>query len=118
MSAWPPDAARYRAAAVIASSAVHGSAIPSPFASSPQRIHVGGMNCIQPIAPAGLGPMLAPKFDSTLLIAASTCQGTPYASPARCQRAERSPYERLAGCAGGVERARGTTIVPAAFGST
>jgi len=28
-------------------------------------------------APAELGPMLRPKFDSTLLIAASTCHGTP-----------------------------------------
>ncbi len=35
------------------------------------------MNCIQPIAPAELGPMLRPKFDSILLIAASTFQGTP-----------------------------------------
>jgi len=35
------------------------------------------MNCIQPIAPAELGPMLRPKFDSTLLIAASTDQGMP-----------------------------------------
>ena len=35
------------------------------------------MNCIQPIAPAELGPMFVPKFDSILLIAASTCHGTP-----------------------------------------
>ena len=35
------------------------------------------MNCIQPTAPAELGPMLRPKLDSILLIAASTCQGTP-----------------------------------------
>ena len=35
------------------------------------------MNCIQPIAPAELGPMLRPKFDSILLIAASTSQETP-----------------------------------------
>ena len=35
------------------------------------------MNCIQPIAPAELGPMFRPKFDSILLIAASTFQGTP-----------------------------------------
>ena len=35
------------------------------------------MNCIQPIAPAELGPMFRPKFDSILLIAASTCHGTP-----------------------------------------
>ena len=33
------------------------------------------MNCIHPIAPAELGPMLRPKFDSTLLMAASTCHG-------------------------------------------
>ena len=43
----------------------------------PQRSHVSGMNCIQPTAPAELGPMLRPKFDSILLIAPSTCQGTP-----------------------------------------
>ena len=35
------------------------------------------MNCIQPTAPAELGPMFWPKFDSILLIAASTCQGMP-----------------------------------------
>src|SRR5512132_1522135 len=40
------------------------------------------MNCIQPIAPAELGPMLRPKFDSILLIAASTGQGMPYIAPA------------------------------------
>ena len=51
--------------------------MPSPFASTPQRSHVLGMNCIQPIAPAELGPMLRPKFDSTLLIDASTCHGMP-----------------------------------------
>ena len=43
------------------------------------------MNCIQPIAPAELGPMLRPKFDSTLLIAASTCHGIWYSAPACCQ---------------------------------
>src|SRR2546421_64611 len=43
----------------------------------PQRSQVDGMNCIQPTAPAELGPMLRPKFDSTLLIAASTCQRIP-----------------------------------------
>ena len=49
--------------------------MPSPFASTPQRSQVEGMNCIHPIAPAELGPMLRPKFDSTLLMAASTCHG-------------------------------------------
>ena len=77
MSVRPPEAARYRAAAVTASSAFHGSATPSPFASTPQRSQVDGMNCIQPIAPAELGPMFRPKFDSTLLIAASTCHWIP-----------------------------------------
>ena len=43
------------------------------------------MNCIQPMAPAELGPMFRPKFDSILLIAARTFQGTPYDSPAFCQ---------------------------------
>src|SRR5262249_52623364 len=40
------------------------------------------MNCIQPIAPAELGPMLRPKSDSILLMAARTCQGMPYCAPA------------------------------------
>ena len=35
------------------------------------------MNCIQPNAPAELGPMFRPKLDSTLLIEASTSQGIP-----------------------------------------
>ena len=70
-----------------ASSGSHGSAIPSPSRRVPQRSHVSGMNCIQPTAPAELGPMLRPKFDSILLIAASTCHGIPYAAPARCQSA-------------------------------
>ncbi len=43
------------------------------------------MNCIQPTAPAELGPMFRPKLDSILLIAASTCHGIPYAAPARSQ---------------------------------
>ena len=50
------------------------------------------MNCIQPTAPAELGPMLRPKFDSILLIAASTCHGIPYAAPAPSQSARRSSY--------------------------
>ena len=51
--------------------------MPSPSASRPQRSHVDGMNCIQPTAPAELGPMLPPKFDSILLIDASTFHGMP-----------------------------------------
>ena len=54
-----------------------GFASPSPSASVPQRSHVDGMNCIHPTAPAELGPMLRPKFDSILLIAPSTSHGTP-----------------------------------------
>src|SRR3712207_7014153 len=50
-------------------------------ASSPQRIQVDGMNCIQPSAPAELGPIVRPKSDSSLLIAPSTSHGTPYAAP-------------------------------------
>ena len=49
------------------------------------------MNCIQPTAPAQLGPMLEPKADSTSLIAASSSQGMPYASPACRQSASSSP---------------------------
>src|SRR5438445_10303691 len=69
----------------MASVGLLGSATPSPFASSPHRAHVEGMNCIQPIAPAELGPRLRPKSVSTLLIAASTSQGMPLALPAACQ---------------------------------
>ena len=58
------------------------------------------MNCIQPIAPAELGPMLRPKFDSTLLIAASTSHGTPYIAPARCQIETRSGYASCSGSTG------------------
>src|SRR3954471_2628047 len=96
MSVVPPAAARYRAAEKIASSGFHGSATPSPFASTPHRSQVDGMNCIQPTAPAELGPMLRPKFDSTLLIAPSTCHGIPYAAPARCQRLTSCGYESSA----------------------
>src|SRR5689334_20169618 len=74
------------------------------------------MNCIQPIAPAELGPMLRPKFDSTLLIAPSTCQGIPYAAPARCQSACSCAYVRDSGVAGGEVRLTGTTTWPGAFG--
>ena len=51
------------------------------------------MNCIQPIAPAELGPMFRPKFDSILLIAASTFHGMPYEWPAFCQRRSSWSYE-------------------------
>src|SRR5438067_12655590 len=102
----------------MASSGFHGSATPSPFASVPQRSQVPGMNCIQPIAPAELGPMLRPKFDSTLLIAASTCQGIEYAEPARCQMPSSCVYESCAGFAGGVESSAGSTSEPSGFGSS
>src|SRR5256714_15058279 len=92
----------------MASSAFHGSATPSPFASTPQRSQVLGMNCIQPIAPAELGPMLRPQFDSTLLIAASTCQGMPYDAPARCHSASSSGYDSCTWRVGGVESDAGT----------
>src|SRR5436305_14581591 len=59
------------------------------------------MNCIQPIAPAELGPMLRPKSDSTLLIAASTCQGIPYCAPAPCQSPRSCPWSSTSGWAGG-----------------
>src|SRR6266446_6312113 len=111
MSCVPPAAARYRAAEKTASSAFHGSATPSPFASVPQRNHVSGMNCIHPIAPAELGPMLRPKFDSTLLIAASTCQGMPYAAPARCHTETSSGYGSCCGIAGAVVQSSGSAPV-------
>src|SRR5437870_13546920 len=100
----------------MASEARHGSATPSPSASSPQRSQVDGMNCIQPIAPAELGPMFRPKFDSTLLIAASTCQGTPYAAPARCQSASSCGYESCSGCAGGSVQEGESRSEPGRFG--
>src|SRR5947208_7305221 len=71
------------------------------------------MNCIQPIAPAELGPMLRPKSDSTLLIAASTCQGMPYAAPASRQIPLSCAYESCSDRAGGGVR----TIVPGRFGT-
>ena len=43
------------------------------------------MNCIQPTAPAELGPRFWPKFVSTLLMPASTVHGMPYALPAASQ---------------------------------
>src|SRR5438128_5773548 len=90
--------------------------MPLPSASTPQRSHVEGMNCIQPTAPAELGPMLRPKFDSTLLIAASTCQGIPYADPACCQSAWSCWKPRTCGCAGACEIGSGTLISPGWFG--
>ena len=65
------------------------------------------MNCIQPIAPAELGPMLRPKFDSTLLIAASTCQRMPYAAPARCHKDKSFGYDSCCGIAGGLVQPSG-----------
>src|SRR3954463_6024186 len=73
------------------------------------------MNCIQPIAPAELGPMLRPKFDSTLLIAASTCHGKPYSAPERCHSDRSDTESRRSGAAGGVSE---NDAVPGAFGAT
>src|SRR5579863_5357084 len=56
----------------------------------PQRAQVEGMNCIQPIAPAELGPRFRPKSVSTLLIAPRTSHGIPYALPAACQMGRRA----------------------------
>ena len=74
------------------------------------------MNCIHPTAPAELGPMLRPKFDSTLLIAARICQGIPYEDPAACQRAWSCWKSSVRGRAGGVEIGLGTLISPGWFG--
>src|SRR5438067_11441100 len=76
------------------------------------------MNCIQPIAPAELGPMYRPKFDSTSLIAASTCHGIPYAAPAPFHSASSRPRESCCGWAGGVERIGGRAIEPGALGAS
>src|SRR5919199_2374407 len=99
------------------SAAFQGSATPSPSPSVPQRSHVEGMNCIQPTAPAELGPMLRPKFDSTLLIAASTCQGMPYADPAPCQRELSCWKSSDSGAAGGAEIGVGILISPGWLGT-
>src|SRR5438094_8615413 len=101
----------------MASSAFHGSATPSPFASTPQRSQVDGMNCIQPTAPAELGPMLRPKFDSTLLIEASTSHGIPLAEPAPCQSATSCWKFNDCGTAGGTEIGDGMLIWPAWLGT-
>src|SRR5207253_4383409 len=85
--------------------------------STPQRSHVDGMNCIQPIAPAELGPMFSPKFDSILLIAARTSHGIPYAAPARCHSSCRDGRSSCCRSAGGLVNAAGTEIAPGAFGS-
>src|SRR5690348_15632680 len=47
------------------------------------------MNCIQPTAPAELGPRFCPKFVSTLLMAARISHGMPYVLPAACQMLRR-----------------------------
>src|SRR3954447_14314171 len=100
----------------MASPAAHGSAMPLPSASVPHRNQVDGMNCIQPIAPAELGPMFWPKLDSILLIAASTCHGIPYAAPARSQIGRSCSAESSSGCAGGVVKDTGTETAPGSFG--
>src|SRR4029079_16996704 len=100
----------------MASSGLHGLAIPSPSASTPQRSQVDGMNCIHPIAPAELGPMFWPKFDSILLIAASTFHGIPYAAPARCQSGCSALRSSRCVSAGGDVNETGTEIAPGALG--
>src|SRR5262249_13615906 len=95
---------------------LQGSAIPSPSASTPQRNHVSGMNCIQPIAPAELGPMFCPKFDSILLIAARTCHGTPYAAAARCQSGSNCATVSCCVTAGRAVKLAGTDVEPGARG--
>src|SRR5918911_1110774 len=103
---------------MIESSGAHGSATPSPFASVPQRSQVAGMNCIQPTAPAELGPMLRPKFDSILLIAARTCHGIPYAAPARCHRASSWANVSVRGASVETVQPGGNSSDPSAFGTS
>ena len=77
------------------------------------------MNCIQPTAPAELGPMLRPKFDSILLIAASTCHGIPYDAPARSQSARSSSYESSrTGRNADSQAPGGSSIEPVWFGTS
>src|SRR5438132_8594809 len=101
----------------MASAAFHGSAIPLPSASTPQRSQVDGMNCIQPTAPAELGPMFPPKLDSILLIAASTCQGMPYVDPARSRSRFRLESGSCCGLAGAMVKETGIEIEPGTFGA-
>src|SRR6266511_5213018 len=56
----------------MASAGEYGSAVPSPFPSRPQLLHVEGRNWMGPIAPAEEGPMFAPCPDSTSPTPAST----------------------------------------------
>src|ERR687883_1805542 len=100
----------------MASAALYGSATPSPFASMPYRAQVDGMNCIHPTAPAELGPMLRPKFDSILLIAPRTCHGMPYAAPARCHSASSPAYESDRGAGVRCVHATGSSSEPGVFG--
>ena len=74
------------------------------------------MNCIQPTAPAELGPMFCPKLDSILLIEASTCHGIPYVDPARCQSTFSAETGNCCTIAGGEVKETGTEIEPGAFG--
>src|SRR5438067_9661345 len=90
--------------------------MPSPFASTPQRIQVEGMNCIHPSAPAELGPMFCPKLDSILLIAASTCQGTPYAVAARRHSGCKDATVKRSACTGRAVKLTGTEIEPGELG--
>src|SRR5581483_395852 len=62
-----------------------------------------------------LGPMLRPKFDSILLMAASTCHGTSYCAPAACHRASScesgsGASVAVASGASGVTSGVGTTV--------
>src|SRR6266496_2728622 len=82
----------------------------------PQRAHVSGMNCIHPTAPAELGPMLRPKFDSILLIAARTDHGIQYASPACCQMLSSSAIVSCCGSSGGSASCSGKGTTPVWFG--
>src|SRR3954469_23817058 len=74
------------------------------------------MNCIQPTAPAELGPMFWPKFDSILLIAASTGHGIPYAAAACSQSGRSCATDSCCGWTGGVVKETGTDSRPGEFG--
>ncbi len=76
------------------------------------------MNCIQPTAPAELGPMLRPKFDSILLMAASTCHGIPYVAPARCQSAVSCACVSVRGVSVDTVQPGGRVNEPSAFGTS
>src|SRR4051812_39690224 len=83
----------------MASGALAGSRSPSPSASTPNRAHVLGMNCVHPTAPALDGPRLRPKSDSIFVSPART------AAPFGPREYRADAAEKIAARFGGAETA-------------